>query len=61
MVNPRPTIDWLLSSDHPAVNYLTLLELLELPDDDPRVQAARLRIEEDACVLALLAGQQPDG
>jgi hypothetical protein len=49
---------WLLSSDEPAVRYLTRRELLE-DRDGAAADAAQLL--EGPKARALLAGQQPDG
>ena len=51
-----PAIDWLLTSDEPAVRYLTRRDLL----DEPAEEDAS-RILDGPKVSALLAGQRPDG
>ncbi len=56
-----PTIQWLLQSGHPSICYLTLVDLLDKPENDPEVQAARSLIVADSWVSILLAGQEPDG
>jgi hypothetical protein len=35
------TLSWLLASDEPWTRYRTLVDLLDRPEDDPEVQAAR--------------------
>jgi hypothetical protein len=35
------TLDWLLRKDNPCVRYRALTELLDRPEDDPQVRAAR--------------------
>jgi hypothetical protein len=53
-------LTWLLSSDEPAVRYLTRRELLD--DRDGAVAAAdAAQLLEGPKARALLAGQQPDG
>lgn len=54
-------IEWLLDPAHPAVRYLALTELLELPVDDARVETTRSRILNEPWVQDLFSGQQPDG
>ncbi len=51
-----PAIDWLLTSDEPAVRYLAHRDLL----DEPAEEDAS-RILDGPKVSALLAGQRPDG
>ncbi len=41
----RP-IDWLLEADNPPVRYLTLTRLLNRPESDPEVLAAKSRLME---------------
>jgi hypothetical protein len=54
-------IDWLLSSSHPAVRFLALTALLDLPEDNPQVVAARADVLSDPWVRGLFSGQQSDG
>lgn len=58
------TIAWLLTADEPWSRYRTLVDLLELPETDPQVQAARQKMLAHPQVQALLAvagewGQRP--
>lgn len=54
-------IDWLLEEDNPSVRYFTLRQLLDRPDDDPEVQAARRAVMESEPVRSILAAQDPEG
>ena len=47
-------ITWLTSSE-PWVAYRTLVDLLELPEDDPRVQTARRALLVDPQIQSLIA------
>jgi len=54
--NPQadPT-DWLLAEGEPWTRYRTLVDLLDRPEDDPRVQAARQAMLEHPAVQGLVA------
>lgn len=56
-------IPWLLEPDpdNPGVRYFALQELLDWPEDDPEVQAARAAIMTTGPVSAILDAQYPDG
>lgn len=54
-------IDWLLDADTPSIRYLTLRHLLDRPEDDPDVQAARAAIMQTGPVPAILARQTDQG
>ena len=56
-------IPWLLETDpaNPGVRYFALRELLDRPEDDPEVQAARAAIMTVEPVPAILDAQYPDG
>ena len=58
--NPLP---WLLEHDpaNPAVRAFALRDLLDRPEDDPDVQAARAAIMTTGPVPAILDAQYPDG
>jgi len=47
--------DWLLSEGEPWVRYRTLVDLLDLPEDDPEVQTARAEMLAHPQVQALIA------
>ena len=54
-------IAWLLEPADPAVRHLTLLHLLDRPDDDPEVvEAGRAAMGTDP-IAAILAAQEPPG
>ena len=48
-------IDWLLESDEPWTRYRTLLDLLDRPDGDPDVQAARAEMLAHPQVQEMIA------
>jgi hypothetical protein len=54
-------LPWLLGEDKPAVRYQALRDLLDLPDNDPCVRAARSAAMETDPIAAILAAQVPDG
>lgn len=56
-------IPWLLEPDldNPGVRYFALRELLDRPEDDPEVQAARAAIMTTGPVPAILDAQYPEG
>ena len=56
-------LPWLLESDpaNPGVRPFALRELLDRPEDDPDVQAARAAIMKTGPVPAILDAQYPDG
>jgi hypothetical protein len=60
MPKANPT-DWLLEPDNPAVRYWALRGLLDRPEDDAEVQAARAAVVRSDVVQQLLAAQHPDG
>jgi hypothetical protein len=59
-----PLHKWLLESDEPWTRYRALVDLLDLPEDDTRVQASRTELLAHPQVQALIAeaaawGEQP--
>ena len=54
-------VDWLLEPENAPVRYGTLRDLLDLPEDDPAVQAAQNAIPAYPPVAGLLAAQKRDG
>jgi hypothetical protein len=56
-----PALDFLLASDEPAIRHAALAELLDRPQDDPAVRAARQAIPDGPIVGGLLAGRGQDG
>jgi hypothetical protein len=47
-------IQWLLESDEPWTRYRTLVDLLDRPEDDAEVQAARAEMVAHGRVQALI-------
>lgn len=54
-------VPWLLEAEDPALRAATLTHLLDAPDDDPDLRAARAAMATDGVVGRILAGQGPDG
>lgn len=56
-------LPWLLEPDpdNPGVRYFALWELLDMPEDDSEVQAARAAIMTTGPAPAILDAQYPDG
>jgi hypothetical protein len=56
-------MDWLLEqdTDNPGVRTFALTNLLDRPDDDPEVIAARRAVMEQGPVPTVLAAQDPAG
>ncbi|NDJ54161.1 MAG: hypothetical protein GYB68_13910 [Chloroflexi bacterium] len=54
-------IDWLLTAETPSIRYITLVELLDRPEEDAYVQAARSSLHSSGPVPAILAEQQEAG
>ncbi len=55
------TTNWLLEKDNPSVRYFTLRCLLDRPESDSEVQAARRAIMESEPIQKILAAQNPEG
>ena len=53
--------DWLLELDNPSVRYFTLQFLLDSPEDDAEVTAARRAIMQSEPVQKILAAQEAEG
>ena len=53
--------DWLLEEDNPSVRYHALRSLMELPEHDRQVVAARRAIMETGPVPVILAAQHEEG
>jgi hypothetical protein len=60
MMNDK-TIDWLLEKNDPSVRYFALRDLLDRPEDDREVQAARRAIMQSEPAQKILAAQKPEG
>jgi len=52
---------WLLDGSDPSVRYRVLRELLDRPEDDPEVSAARKEIGVRGWAAEILARQLPEG
>lgn len=55
------TVTWLLEAETPSITYITLRDLLELPELNQRVMFARRAIMADGPAPAILAEQTEDG
>lgn len=51
------TLDWLLEEANPSVRYFTLKDILEKPEDDADVQAAKQAIMQSGAVAKILQKQ----
>ncbi|MGD0954779.1 MAG: nitrogen fixation protein NifH [Methanotrichaceae archaeon] len=60
LLNANPT-DWLLGKDNPSVRYLTLVDILGRPANDPDVLKARRDIMVKGIVPQILAKQEKEG
>ncbi len=54
-------ISWLLAAPTPSVRYLALRRLLDRPEEDEAVQAARQEMAASGPIPAILAGQAEGG
>jgi len=54
-------LPWLLEPDNPSVRYFALRDLLDRPDTNPELRAARAAIMDSEPVRAILAARHPDG
>jgi hypothetical protein len=61
MLLPEGLRAWLLDGTDPSVRYRVFRELLDRPDDDPELVAARREIGVKGWAAELLALQHPDG
>ncbi len=60
LLKSDPT-DWLLETDNPSVRYFTLTELLEKPETEPEVTAAKNEIMHIGTVPKILGKQSDQG
>ncbi len=60
-LKPNPVIDWLLEDDQPAIKYLTLTQVLRLPNNDQRVRSAKESINKRGWAAEILSKQHPSG
>ncbi len=50
--------EWLLEEDNPSVRYFTLIDILDMPEDDTVVQTARQEILQSGTVPDILQKQR---
>ncbi len=50
--------DWLLEKNNPSVRYATLINILERPDDDNELQAAKQELMKTGIVFDMLQRQR---
>jgi hypothetical protein len=55
------SLSWLLEPDSPGVRYLALRDLVDVPEDDPELQSARLAAHTDGPIAAILAEMDDSG
>ncbi len=60
VLNADPA-DWLLERDNPSVRYFTLVDVLDMSENDRDVQQARHAIMEDGVVSLILEKQEEGG
>ena len=48
-------LPWLLEPDSPGARYLAMRDLLDLPEDDPELSAARRLAHQDGPIADILA------
>ncbi len=61
MTIPDPVLSWLLEENGPSIKVRTLTELLDRPETDPEVQAAKACIPGSKTAAKVLALIQPGG
>ncbi len=54
-------LPWLLDPENPSVRYWTLIDILDRPENDPKVQETRAAISQQPLVKELFALQRPEG
>ncbi len=54
-------LPWLLEPDNPSVRYFALRDLLDRPEHDADLRAARAAIMDSEPVRAILAARHADG
>jgi hypothetical protein len=59
-INPE-TISWLLGIDDPGVHYLTLRDIVDVPETDMALNKAAMAAHQDGAIGAVLDKMQPDG
>ncbi|OPY33428.1 MAG: hypothetical protein A4E32_00645 [Methanomassiliicoccales archaeon PtaU1.Bin124] len=61
LVRTDPIIAWLLSSEIPTIRYRTLVELLEVKENDPEVKNVKRHIMDEGPVPTILGKQNAGG
>jgi hypothetical protein len=54
-------LSWLSNYDDPGVRYLTLRDLVNLPEGSPQLSAARKAAHQSGAIAAILSNMHPDG
>ena len=54
-------VDWLLEEKNPSVRYYTLLDILDIPENNPTVCNAKNKIMESGIVPKIMSKQNPEG
>ena len=60
-INLKSAVEWLLEEDQPSVRYLALTELLDKPQKDPEVKAAKKNIMKKGWAKDILDKQEVGG
>ncbi len=55
------SISWLLESEQPAVRYLALRDLTDIPESDAEFQALRSQAHQQGPIAEVLAAMHPEG
>lgn len=55
------TIAWLLEENEPAARYLTLRDVLDLPENDPVLMQARQIAHQETPIASILDKMEPEG
>lgn len=61
MTRSENTLEWLLEDNNPCVRYLTLRDIVALPEDDPELQIAKERAHREGPIATILDAMDPDG
>jgi len=54
-------LPWLLQDDSPGVRYLALMDILDLPKNDPELEAARRKAHQEGPIAAILKEMDTGG
>ena len=55
------TLNWLMEEENPGVRYLAMRDLLDLPQDDPELIAAREKAHREGPISVILDAIHPEG